>query len=213
MTKLAFLAGGFAIWTACVDGSDGKDGNDGDGNDTDIGDTEEDTAADTDDSGDTGTAFYDGPPEFQDDTWDAQCDGTNANVIVSAATDGWVYGPGGAGTEAVLNMYETRFTKDYDEEHAFHEDAHDANGAWTDLVNTLPEGVAAYASGVDTHFKCVDHVNDNAVTYVARVYDIDGNISDCVAWGHDPVGVIADTVGSAVYSTPAEITANCWDGN
>ena len=221
--KLAILAGGIAAFTACVDGGDGssdKDGTTDDGTDdgTD-GDTDEDTALDTADTDDTGDAFFDGPPEFQDGTWDATCGGTSV-LTVSAATDGWVYGPGGAGTEAILNIFETRFTVDWDEEHPLHEDAHAADGTWTDLIDDLDEGetTSGWVPGESTHFTCVAADTDKNLTYAARVYDIDGNISDCVAWGHDPVGVISDTVSgstgqNSVYAIPAEITANCWDGN
>jgi hypothetical protein len=202
-TRLCILAGGLAILTACVDTTDVSPTIDTwDWNPTD-------TADPTTGVTDTDTEFYDGAPMFQEGTWTDYCESDLWSI--SASTDGWVYGT------SLLNIYETRYTKDYDEEHAFNEEAVDPNGYWSDLATDLTTDTSfgSTVSGSSTFFLCAElgvGNSDRKDTVAARVYDIDNNLSDCIVWGQDPSVVLSNGMNAGIQ-VPSEITDNCVDVN
>jgi len=72
------------------------------------------------------------------------------------------------------------------------------DGGYTELSATIATGagLSDWASGVSTLFTCEDHYeydNPAVMTYIARAYDLNGALADCVAWGEDPEGFIAGT--------------------
>ncbi len=52
------------------------------------------------------------------------------------------------------------------------------------------------------------------MTFVVRVYEIDGSFADCATWGHDPASVIDGSYAPAAddngVTDPSELTS-CFD--
>ena len=198
-TRLLWVTTGIAILTACF-----PPPNDDPPDSGDTGFFASDTGFDTDDEG-----FQSGPPMFQEGTWYDDC--ASSTWAISASTDFWVYGV------SLLNIYETRYTKDYDEEHPFHEEAVSPDGRWSDLLTELTTDVpyGSDVAGSSTMFQCAELGMDNAErkdTIVARIYDLDQNLSDCIVWGQDPSVVLSNAMNAGIQ-VPAEILDNCVDVN
>jgi hypothetical protein len=146
---------------------------------------------------------------FQQGTWYDECSSNTWNI--SASTDFWVYGV------SLLNIYETRYTKDYDEEHPFNEEAVAPDGRWSDLLTQLATDVSfgTDVAGSSTMFQCAELGMGNSErkdTIVARIYDLDQNLSDCIVWGQDPTVVLSDAMNAGI-KVPREILDNCVDVN
>jgi hypothetical protein len=124
------------------------------------------------------------------------------------ATTGSVTGYG------LLNIYETKYNFDYEEQHPLSITDFDPYGAWTHLSLTLSTDIiAGYSvSGVSSSLLCdrVDMFNgaDDYATRVARIYDDAGALQDCVIWGHDPNLVLSNGMYGGIV-VPQEILDNC----
>jgi hypothetical protein len=72
----------------------------------------------------------------------------------------------------------------------------DALGWWTELARRLETGASlgSWAPNVSTLFRCRAHFESTVMTYAFAVYDGDGNVVDCVVWGHDPAAMIDGTL-------------------
>ena len=87
-------------------------------------------------------------------------------------------------SDAIVNVWEVNAgATGWDEEHAL-VGAPTAGAAGDDVIWSLAdEGM--WVSGTETLFACGTHDTSNAMVYVARVFDTDGNYEDCAAWGGD----------------------------
>jgi hypothetical protein len=187
---------------------------------TDSKDTDADTdsGADTDDS----SMMDDTDPVDVTPMWDV-ADWTDAITVDCGAnsftlemrTMNWGY-------NASFYMGETRFTKDYDEEHTFVDDENGPDETTYTVFNRTLTTDAAFGSAtpdVNTVFNCADgdidpaSTTDFQVTFAAVVYEADGTtLADCVVFGHDPDALLG-TVPAAL-APPAWVTAaNCRDIN
>lgn len=61
----------------------------------------------------------------------------------------------------------------------------DEGGWWTELSFQVQAGAEATEPGVASVFDC-STVTQATLTWVLTVHDLDGDKSDCGAWGHDP---------------------------
>ncbi len=207
--RLAVLGVGFWAFVACID-TDGGDDKSGDTDvDTGSGDTEDTDGGDTDDTDSdcfdiTQPTFQAGSPGDSVDSTTTDV-GVSCNWTVQASTDGWF-------VDGAFNVYETRFTQDYDEEHVLEEVAHDKDGCWSDLSVTLSTNAGfPNTPNTDTLFLCAELPTtnvENKATVAMRLYDADGNLTDCQVFGDDPDGVINNSFPSMSY--PSDLNdANC----
>mgnify|MGYP000589398861 CR=1 FL=1 len=83
-----------------------------------------------------------------------------------------------------------------------------SGGAYTLLsANGIATGASpsTWYVGTSTLFTCDEYFNQpDIMSYVVRAYDINGGLADCVAWGHDPTGMIAGDY--FVYNSPINRT-------
>lgn len=194
-----------AIGTAC-DG--GKDGN------TDC-ETGTDCTTDTD-SGlvvdDTDTTDVGGPPTFDTTAWTSLADAIMVDagageVTIQVRTTNWGYTP-------ELYIADSRFTKDYDELHTMIEtDRSDTSSGFSIFERTLSTG-AAFASAeadVNSVFESADFDSTNGADFsvgvAVAVYDIDGNIADCIVFGYDPQVLLDGDLSGAAVSIPSWLNA------
>ena len=111
-------------------------------------------------------------------------------VRFEVQTVGWTSGgrffsqeTGVAGTAAVQ----------WSEEHDVASYEFDNLGAWDHLDRELVtgQGPKTWSVNQSTVFTCADHFEATGVmSYATVVYDLDGNMADCLAFGHDPQGMI-----------------------
>jgi len=91
----------------------------------------------------------------------------------------------------------------------------DECGYWDHLEHELATGsdLAGYQQNVNTVFTCAAHFDPgNAVmTYAVGVYDLDGNLADCLAWGDDVAGMIANTAGTRINEPDWDLSS-CEEG-
>lgn len=91
------------------------------------------------------------------------------------------------------------------EEHAVLDTTFDMCGGWCTLEQSLDAGVAEPVVDESTAFACDD---DGGRTYAVGVHDIEGTFVDCVAWGHDPQGLV-DGVAGVPTRTPSHDLGRC----
>ena len=179
-----------------------------------------DSGADTDDSSmmdDTDTMPPDVTPMWDVATWsDALSQDCGAGTFtLEMRTMNWGY-------NATFYMAETKFTKDYDEEHTFVDDENGTDETTFTVFNRTLDTDAAFSAtepDVNTLFNCADGDLDPTdsdnfqVTFAAVVYEADGTtIGDCVVFGHDPDALLGTV--PAGLAPPAWVTAaNCRDIN
>ena len=62
-----------------------------------------------------------------------------------------------------------------------------------------------YAAGASSEFEGSNLIatGDGLTTFLIRVYNADG-LSDCVAWGHDPAGLVAGDYDADVTAWPTD---------
>jgi hypothetical protein len=151
----------------------------------------------------TCTETYDGPVIVERAT--VTCD-AQERVTYEVVTAGWT-------RSGRMNAMETANLSPWDDEHDLVSVAYDPCGSFDELQRTLTTGasVATAVEDQSTVFTCDGHFDDTngVMTYAARVYDIDGNFADCLAWGHDPVDYAAGLYsGSCIHcpTDPEELT-------
>ena len=91
-------------------------------------------------------------------------------------------------------------------------------GAFDRLERTLQDGTTLsdplndWQTDESTIFRCEDHLEDNAyMTFAFAVYDQQGFLADCLAFGHDPEGM-RNGIYNIVGDAPVFDLANCVDG-
>lgn len=90
---------------------------------------------------------------------------------------------------------------------------HGACRDWDRLEQKLTTGVkvSAWEPNVSSPLSCspgddASHANPAVMTYVVRAYDLDGNLADCMALGHDPEGLLDGThTGTYTPTHPEEL--------
>jgi hypothetical protein len=103
----------------------------------------------------------------------------------------------GYGARAFLA--DTRFDGAWSEEHELTEtdlSADPSGYSEYSLDLTVVATIGEVGAGTSI-FGCDDLTAGNpmqSVTYVVEVLDIDGSVADCIAFGHDPSGLLANTV-------------------
>lgn len=99
----------------------------------------------------------------------------------------------GLTSDGLVYAIETANSPPWDEQHTVPSVAYDPLGWWDDLERVLTDdaSLATWAPDVSSLFSCGVHDNANTMTWMFRVYDVDGALADCVLFGHDPVGLQA----------------------
>ncbi len=208
----ALFAGVLALG-GCIDGfTDASPIDTGLDTDTDV--------VDSDSDADTDTPI--GPPMFVTSGWST--DWTDAVTLDCAASTPkftLTLRTEPTGYDAEFYMADTRFTKDYDEEHTFEDDSA-TDFSYSVFERTLTPSVAFASAMADVNsvFKCVGSNADAGsnfkstgtggnfnVTYAARVDDVDGNLSDCIVFGYNPAELL-DGTPPAGLNVPSWVTAN-----
>lgn len=195
-----------AIGTACDGGKDGGTC------DTAAGPCDTDSGLvvdDTDDTTDVG-----GPPTFDTTAWTSLADAImidagTGEVTIQVRTVDWGYTP-------ELYIADSRFTKDYDELHTMLEtDRSDSSAGFSIFERTLSTG-AAYPGEADVSsvFDAADFDSTNAADFsvgiAVAVYDVDGNISDCIVFGYDPQVLLDGDLSGTAVSIPSWLNStNC----
>jgi hypothetical protein len=172
-------------------------------------------------SGETGTTgptecpdgLYEGPISIVE--YSVTCE--NDAVVYFVETEGWTGG-------GRVFSQETSNDDAWADEHVLYSYEFDVCQAWDRLSTSDQEEIGSIATVTDsadvvpnetTLFTCENHITDPAVmSYAAEVYDIDGAVVDCVAWGDDPQGLIDGTAGNGVRANdPSFDVSNCRIGN
>ncbi|MCA9488464.1 MAG: hypothetical protein KC621_01030 [Myxococcales bacterium] len=93
------------------------------------------------------------------------------------------------------------------EEHAVESVAHDVCGAWDELEVEIHAGVRTdqYIPDVTSAFDCTDP-GAGRLTYAIAILDTDGELADCVVFGHDPQALLT---GGERSLDPTFDTAYC----
>lgn len=152
-----------------------------------VGCTAGDKGADSGDSGGTATCpqgTYDGPVSVQR----AEVDCTDTRTVrFYANTEGWT-------DDGYVFAQETGNEVQYSDEHDLIAYDWDACGFEDNLEQTLTTNVDFndVARNQSTVFSCEfeDHYDESGVmTYAFAVNDVDGNLADCLAFGHDVTGM------------------------
>jgi hypothetical protein len=120
----------------------------------------------------------------------------------------------------LVYMQETgNIAPQYSEDHLISSYLEDPKGKWDRLKITLETGAKAPGvSQVSTAFTCDGHFelpDPGVMTYVIAITDTMNEITDCVAAGHDPMGMINGLyVDSAAYPAPPRLGdfSNCVAG-
>lgn len=141
----------------------------------------------TGDSGGTST----GAPQIDSYTGTCLNDDTYFGELVATA----------AASVAVLNIWETSAPDEmaWNEEHDLAVSGSGSFGAQLDVTLTQVSSVGDQQNGSTTLFGCGSGeqlAETDGLTYAIRVYDLDGNLAACGAFGGDP-----GTVGSGTYTT------------
>jgi hypothetical protein len=184
---------------------------DDDNGDDDDHDDDDDAAATTGrDTAGCPEGFNDAPPRIT--AASVGCDG-RPEVVFAAETDAWV-----GANNAVFAM-ETANSFPWSEDHPISPDGRNYGpcGEYDTLeavLSTRPYGTsdpdtAVYAPGVSSYFTCEAHYDNSVMTYAVSVSDLDGNFSDCFAFGHDPRGLVAGDYDQDFINAPSFDLSAC----
>ncbi len=155
-------------------------------------------------TGDTGTAVGDDDDDDDDAPLDLFDDATlGGGVVCSGATVSFAFDFLGEAAEGMLDAADSSNANNWNDYHTL-----DASGFVDDVYTELSQdgisvGVAPadWGDATGTVFTCTEHYDDPAVmSYIARAYDLNAALADCVAWGEDAAGMIAGDY--FVYNTP-----------
>ena len=147
-----------------------------------------------------------GPNQPTVDTYEATCV-TPTRYNGALRTIGWTNGV------AVLNIWEANAVAGWSEEHLLLATAYGPNSAWEVLEVTLEQTTpGGPLEPGQTVFSCAEgaaggFLDDTLLTYAVRIYDVDGALADCVAFGFNPSAVAAGTLpnGGGDPSEPTEL--------
>lgn len=127
-----------------------------------------------------------------------------------AETAGWTNGAN------LVNAWDSANEGGWNEEHTLLSVGFEEDGSRDYLQTDLEAGtsVASFQQDVNTVFACGVHDVDPVMTYVIRVYDLDGNMAECGAFATDPAGAGSVLSGAAdtlnPITAPGEVSeANC----
>ena len=136
------------------------------------------------------------------------CEGST--WVYAATTQGWTNGAN------IVNAWETGNDNGWNDEHPLLSDSFEEDGSADYLKTSLSSGAAveSWVGGTSTVFSCGTHDVDPVMTYAVRVYDLDGNFTECAIFATDSGGVDDVYAGSAPtwvsVTAPDEISeANC----
>lgn len=216
LTLWALLGASLALG-ACTDPgtdpSDDTDTLDSMMDDTDpMDDTDETDVEDTDDT-DPGVApFFKAWDVDWKEALDNQCANPKGMFTLTLETVNWGY-------TASWYVAETRYTKDYDEEHTFEETNGPGPDSWTIFSRTLETDTYPNTPDLTSAFDCdateqdLNPEDENwQATFAAVVYDAEGAIADCIVFGRDPATLLGTP--PAGLTPPAWLTAaNCRNAN
>lgn len=132
----------------------------------------------------------------------ASCDRAATAWTFTAETDGWSGG-------ATLGIYGSPVTSGWSEEHDMTVVDSDPAGGWDLLAVgplTTPTPAEEWVPNENTAFDC----EDPSLSFVIKLYDHLGALSDCAVWGSDPGALDAmlqsefavRDIGGCVYFTP-----------
>jgi len=151
-----------------------------------------DTTVTTDDTGDCPNGTYLGPTIVA--AGDVVCDADRA--LLSADLFGWT-------DHAVLFFQETGALPgpQWSEEHPLESSTRDNCGfdeRREQELSPLGAFTDAWTPGVSSVFPCASHLSNPLMMTVAiYVEDVDDGAGDCLAFGHDPAGLVAGTYDEA----------------
>ena len=132
----------------------------------------------------------------------------NSTVRFYVETDGWT------GDGLWFSQETGNAEPQWADEHDILSFEFDDCGFWDHLEQELTTGagVSDWSVNQSTVFSCEPNVHfdgSGVMSYAARVYDIDGNFADCLAWGHDPQGMIDGDYSRANEPTAASELDSC----
>lgn len=188
-------------------GCPGKDSAPTTDSDTPTTDTDTETSptptdsGDSADSGDSGTGT--GGERTIITAASATCDKADVLTLFAQA-NGWTGG-------GIVFMQETGNTEpQYNEAHTIQSYDAAASGKLDKLKATLATGATApYIPGTNTVFTCDGHIEakdksgaPSVMTYIVLIVDETNKPTDCMAFGHDPMGLLSG-VHTGVNEPPA----------
>jgi hypothetical protein len=156
-------------------------------------DTDTDTGSSASSPATTDTGTPPAPAAITSHAWsctDTTTTGSTGHVHLFVGTDldvaagDWFVAMTGAGADT------------YTEEHPL---APEAGGVGVELL------VYHFEPGEGTSLECHDLDATDYPTFVARVYDAAGELDDCVAWGVDPVGLLAGDYDAELRDLPSSL--------
>lgn len=140
---------------------------------------------------------YEGPVTITD--YSVTCEGNS--IVYFVETEGWTGG-------GRVFSQETSNDNAWSDEHELYSYEFDLCQAWDRLSTSNDDQIGSIEPVTDindvvpnetTLFSCANHINDpNVMSYAAEVYDLNGAVVDCVAWGDDPQGMIDGDAGNGV---------------
>ena len=145
---------------------------------------------------------YTGPIVIQN--VDVTCVDTST-VVFEVTTDG-------APIDGTVYSEDTRNTPSHGDEHDLEVATVDACGESTILERTLATGELNWEANESTLFSCEPetHFDSITMTYAFRVYDVDGNLADCLVAGDDVAQFRTENDFAVTPSNSGEITEeNC----
>jgi hypothetical protein len=128
-----------------------------------------------------GGEFYDGPLVLMFTS--VSC-GEGDRVRLYAETAGWT-----DGGSALLVETSSGDAAPRSEAHELVSVSFDPRGRWDELERILAPG--AWEPGESTAFACPEARDLERMTFAFAVVDLDGRFADCLAFGHDPEGLVA----------------------
>ncbi len=141
---------------------------------------------------------YDGPVYVEDAT--AVCNPADTTLQVLTRTRGWAM-------LASVAIFRTEGDPT-DEEHDVFQLAWDDDGWWNELgVGPLDAAAESTVRNHATRLRCAEL---DELTFAVRIYELDGSLVDCAAWGHDVSSVRS---GTATYDSLTGSTdlSECFD--
>lgn len=140
-------------------------------------------------------------------SWEVYCDGREEHILAqtsSPASAGYFY------QQETANV-----PPNWSDYHTLELVAPGADGLSKQLERKLLDGRDMYNPAFDwerdysTAFVCEWHIEDpdvDIMSYAIAVYDADGNLSDCVAFGEDPQGMVDGDYEYAGQDPPFDLS-------
>jgi hypothetical protein len=108
---------------------------------------------------------------------------------------------------------ETDNTYPWSEEHDLSVTAYDVCGWWSEAELRIPTqsvpGNPGYVRDSSSLFACGPHFGSGVMTYLVAALDETGAVSDCLAFGHDPQGVVDGVYDVDFINAPSFDHTSC----